>query len=100
LPLGKRSISLRGASTIATDTAQIVLMNEGLNHLDFLFELANRFNANMNRSFTLLLAPAVIGVSGAFLLGFGVSQTLVLNLIGLFLGIGNAMTPLLKPPAK
>jgi Cu2+-exporting ATPase len=94
------SISLRGASTIATDTAQIVLMDEGLNHLDFLFDLANKFNTNMNRSFALLLTPAVIGVSGAFLLGFGVSQTIALNIIGLFLGIGNAMTPLLKPPAK
>jgi Cu2+-exporting ATPase len=94
------SISLRGASTIATDTAQIILMDQGLNHLDFLFDLADNFNINMNRSFALLLTPAVIGVSGAFLLGFGVSQTITLNIVGLFLGMGNAMIPLLKPPAK
>jgi len=91
------SISLRGASTIATDTAQIVLMDGGLNHLDSLFDLANQFKSSMNRSFALLLTPAVISVSGAFLLGFGITQAIALNIVGLFLGIGNAMIPIKLP---
>ena len=90
------SVSLRGASTIATDTAQIILMDQGLNHLDSLFDLAGNFNANMKGTFAILLLPAIIGVSGAFLLGFGIGQTLALNIVGLLLGLGNSMTPLLK----
>jgi Cu2+-exporting ATPase len=94
------SVSLRGASTIATDTAQIVLMDKGLNHLNLLFELADDFNANMNTTFALLLIPAILGVSGAFLLGFGIAKTVALNMTGLTFGIGNVMMPLLKKPAK
>ncbi len=94
------SVSLAGASTIAIDTAQIILMDSGLNHLNLLFDLANKFNANMNTTFAIILIPAVISVSGAFLLGFGLTQTVVLNMSGIILAIGNAMTPLLKQPEK
>jgi P-type E1-E2 ATPase len=89
------SISLRGASTIATDTANIVLMDQGLSHLNPLFDIAEKYNANMNRTFAFMIIPGIIGMSGAFLLGFTIAQTLVLNIIGLGLGVGNAMTPLL-----
>ncbi len=53
------SISLRGASTIATDTAQIVLMDNGLKHLESVFELADDFNANMNTTFAIMLIPTL-----------------------------------------
>ena len=92
------SISLRGASTIATDTAQIVLMDQGLTRLDPLFDLATGFNRNIDRTFTLTLIPAVIGLSGAFLLGFGLAPTVFLNVAGLLLGIGNSTMPLLEGP--
>ena len=94
------SVSLAGASTIAIDTAQIVLMDNGINHLNLLFELANKFNANMNTTFAIILIPAVINVSGAFLFGFGIAQTVALNITSLVFAIGNAMTPLLKQPEK
>ncbi|EDN71178.1 cadmium-transporting ATPase [Beggiatoa sp. PS] len=94
------SVSLRGASTIATDTAQIVLMDQGLNHLSLLFDLADDFNTNMNTTFAILLTPAILGVSGAFLFGFGIAYTVALNMTGLAFGIGNVMIPLLKKPTK
>jgi heavy metal translocating P-type ATPase len=87
------SISLSGASTIAIDTAQIVLMDKGLSHLDILFNLAQDFNRNMDKSLNFMLTPAIIGVGGVFLLGFGLPQTLILNLAGLALGVNNAMHP-------
>ncbi|MCV6637227.1 heavy metal translocating P-type ATPase [Candidatus Albibeggiatoa sp. nov. NOAA] len=87
------SISLSGASTVATDTAQIILMDSGLTHLPYLFELAEEFNKNMNTSFAFMVVPAILSVSGAFLLGFGVAQSILLNVAGLSLGIGNAMRP-------
>lgn len=94
------SVSLRGASTIATDTAQIVLMDQGLNHLSLLFDLADNFNTNMNTTFALLLIPAIFGVSGVFLFGFGIVYTVALNMTGLAFGLGNTMLPLLKQPKK
>jgi len=94
------SVSLRGASTIATDTAQIVLMDKGLNHLSLLFELADDFNTNMNTTFAILLTPAILGVSGVFLFGFSIVYTVALNMTGLAFGLGNTMLPLLKPPKK
>ncbi len=94
------SISLNGAATIATDTAQIVLMDKGISQLNVLFDLAEDFNRNMDKSFNIMLTPAVIGVGGAFLLGFGLSQTLFLNMTGLALGIGNAMRPRIIDPLK
>jgi Cu2+-exporting ATPase len=94
------SISLSGASTIATDTAQIVLMDKGISHLNMLFDLAEDFNNNMDRTFNILLTPAIIGIGGAFLLGFGLPQTLFLNMGGLFLGMGNAMHPRLLDPVE
>ncbi len=90
------SISLSGASAVATDTAQIILMDSGLTHLPYLFELSEEFNSNMNTSFALMLIPAILSVSGAFLLGFGVAQSILLNVAGLSMGIGNAMRPYLS----
>jgi Cu2+-exporting ATPase len=95
------SISLCGASTIATDTANIVLMDQGLSHLNPLFNLAEKYNANMNRAFAMMIIPAIIGASGAFLLGFTIVQTLILNMIGLGLAVSNATIPLLtEQPTK
>jgi Cu2+-exporting ATPase len=90
------SVSLRGASTIATDTAQIVLMDNGINHLDLLFELAVDFNTNMNRTFAIVIIPAIIAVSGTFLFGFGLASTVALNMASIVLALGNTMIPLLK----
>jgi Cu2+-exporting ATPase len=101
LKKSKVSISLRGASTIATDTANIVLMDQGLSHLNRLFDLADKYNANMNRTFAMMIIPAIIGVSGAFLLGFTIVQTLILNMISLGLAVSNATIPLLtEQPTK
>ncbi len=94
------SISLRGASTIATDTAQIVLMDDGLYHLESVFEIADDFNNNMNTTFAIMLTPMVLGVGGVFLLGFGIPKIIALNMTGLVFAAGNAMLPLLKKPKK
>jgi heavy metal translocating P-type ATPase len=95
------SISLSGASTVATDTAQIILMDSGLSHLEFLFDLADKFKNNMDTTFTLMITPAIIGVSGAFLLGLGIGFTVLLNIVGLILGVSNAaVMPLLESPTK
>ncbi|MEN8220037.1 MAG: HAD-IC family P-type ATPase [Pseudomonadota bacterium] len=45
------SISLKGASSVATDTAQIVLMDGRLNQLPLLFKMADEFHHNINTGF-------------------------------------------------
>lgn len=90
------SISLRGASTIATDSAQIVLMGQDLNQLLSLFELSSQFDRNMHTSFMTTLVPGVICVGGAFFLRFGIFTSIMLYNVGLIAGIGNAMLPRLS----
>lgn len=91
------SISLRGASTVATDTAQIILLDQGLSHLPYLFDLAQAYNRNMETSFIIIIVPTLIGMGGALFLGFGLGTTILLNLTGLVVGLGNTMLPTLKP---
>lgn len=90
------SISLRGASSVATDTAQVILMDESLNKLCHLFELADEYKVNMKQTFGAVLIPHALGLSGALLLHFGLFYSVILNQAGLFLGAGNAILPRLR----
>jgi Cu2+-exporting ATPase len=90
------SISLRGASSVAVDTAQIVLMDGDLRHLPKLFELAAGFHANTNRAFAISVVPTMIGIGGAFFLHFTLVHTAILSLGSIFVGLGNAMQPLMR----
>ncbi len=90
------SVSLRGASTIATDTAQIILMDESLRHLGTLFELGGNFTDNMKFNFAAIILPSLLGIGGAFFLHFGLIQSIVLNQLGFAVGVGNAMLPFVR----
>jgi Cu2+-exporting ATPase len=90
------SVSLRGASTVATDTAQVILMNQKLDQLGDLFDLAREFEANMKGTFATVLIPAFMAVGGALFLHFGVTYVIVMNQLGFAGGIGYALWPLLK----
>jgi len=94
------SISLRGASTVATDTAQIILLDQGLNQLTLLFYLAKSFNQNMDTSVALVVTPTIVGIGGAYLLGLGLGSIVLLQIVALLSGTGNAMLPLLYKPSK
>src|SRR5207237_5592379 len=56
------SIYLRGASTAATDTAQVVLLDEGLGRLGDLFDIAADFNKPLATAFVLSIAPGVLSI--------------------------------------
>lgn len=89
------SISLSGATTIATDTAQLILMDGELTKLDFLFEIAAAYEQNKKQNLLATMVPAVICVGGVFFLHFGVLSGVLLYNIGLAIGVTNAMSPLL-----
>jgi P-type E1-E2 ATPase len=94
------SVSLRGASTVATDTAQIVLMDESLKQFVDLFDLAQEFDGNMRTSFMCLFIPTLVGIGGVFFMSFGLVHTMILTSVGLSGGMLNAMVPLLKSQRK
>jgi len=90
------SVSLRGASTIATDTAQIVLMDGTLNSLTQIFELATDLKKNMKGNIYATLLPGIVTIGGAFFLHFGVLSAIWLYNVGLLAGVANAMRPMLS----
>ena len=88
------SISLRGASSIATDTAHIVFMEESLAKLCELRDVARSLDKNVNRSWTLILIPNVLCIAGAFTMGFGVMASVVTNNVAALAALANGMLPL------
>ncbi len=88
------SVSLRGATTIATDSAQIVLMNQSLRQLDQLFEIAHSFNKNLDQSLRIAYVPGFVLIGGVFLLHFGMPAALFLYGGGVTAAIGKALSPL------
>ncbi len=85
------SISLNGASQLATDTAQILLLDQGIQHLSRLFELAQGFNHHMNVQQAMILVPSIFGISTIFLTGAGMSGMMVLTMLSLSTSIGYSL---------
>ena len=90
------SISLRGASSIATDTAHIVFMEEGLSKLCELRDIARELDRNVKRSWGLILAPNIACIVGVFTLGFGIMASVATNNVAALAALGNGLLPLRK----
>ncbi|MEN8219986.1 MAG: heavy metal translocating P-type ATPase [Pseudomonadota bacterium] len=88
------SISLSGASTIATDTAQIVLMDANLERLLDLLQITQALDENMKTNLTVSTIPGVIGIGSVFLFHLGFMTSVVLYALGLFTGVANTMRPM------
>ncbi|MEM7530600.1 MAG: heavy metal translocating P-type ATPase [Chloroflexota bacterium] len=87
------SISLSGASTIATDTAQVVLMNQHLSQLVRLFEISRQFDETMNRAFLCTVLPNSLTVVGSFFFNFVLIQSMILSQSGLGMGLYQLFRP-------
>jgi heavy metal translocating P-type ATPase len=90
------SISLRGASSIATDTAHIVFLEEGLSKLCDLRDISHDLDKNVRRSWQLILAPNIACIAGVFTMGFGIMASVVTNNVAALAALGNGMLPLRK----
>jgi Cu2+-exporting ATPase len=88
------SISLRGATSIATDTAQVVFMEESLAKLCQFRDIAQSLESNVKRSWTLILVPNALCIGGAFTLGFGVMASVLTNNVAAIAALANGMAPL------
>lgn len=94
------SISLRGASTAATDTAQIVLMGQGLQELPFVFQLADEFDGNMRAGFGVSVGQGVVVIGGALLSVVGIIAGTLIWTAALVVGLGIACLPLQRHQIK
>ncbi|MBF0469604.1 MAG: heavy metal translocating P-type ATPase, partial [Desulfamplus sp.] len=90
------SVSLKGASAIATDTAHVILMDESLKKLPMLFSIAFDFQKNMKNSFYMVSAQNIFAVGGIFFLGMGIQAMAVLYIISMLSAAGVTVMPVLK----
>ena len=90
------SISIRGATSIATDLAQVVFMDGSLSHLCKLFDIANGLDSQLRKSLLISLIPLPINLLGIFFLHFSLLSTIVINQMSFWSGVGDAMLPLKK----
>ncbi len=87
------SISLRGATTAATDTAHIVLMDESLRQLPTLFALVERFDATQRNTLWAVLGTSALSLAGIYTLGWGLAATTILDQVSAALGTAVVMRP-------
>ncbi len=90
------SVSLAGASSIATDVADVILMDGTLYHFSDLFDLSKDLSRNLNHSLSILMVPAALLVPGAIFLGAGFGTALIVKNMLFLAGLSNAVHPLYK----
>ncbi len=93
------SISLRGASSIATDTAEIVFMEESLEKLLQLYDISKDLQRNIKRSWRMIVGANALCIGGALFGNFGVMHSMVFNQIGGMAAVANGLIPLRKASA-
>jgi len=90
------SISLSGASTIATDTAGIILMDGSLKSLIQLLDIAKELDTNLKTSTMMTILPGLMCVGGIFFFHYGILSSIILYNTALVFSVSNSMYPLLK----
>jgi len=93
------SISLRGATSIATDTAHVVFMEPGLGKLCELRDIAGELQRNVRISWGLILAPNILCIVGVFTFGFGIAASVLTNNVAALGALGNGVRPMRKVAA-
>ncbi len=90
------SISLRGATSIATDTAQVVFMEPGLGKLCELLDISHELQSNVRISWGLILAPNILCIVGVFTMGFGIAMSVLTNNVAALAALANGIRPMRK----
>ena len=90
------SVSLRGATMVATDVAQVVLMQESLRQLPYLFQLSDDMKRSLKLGLAAGVIPGSINVVGVFLLGWGFFPSIILSISSVITTMGIAMYPAYK----
>lgn len=96
LRLADVSISFRGATTVATDSAQVVLMKDDLRQLKVLWDLSEGFGDNLSTNARQAGKMSILAAIGVLILPFGYWTVEILWAIHVVLGIKIARLPLIK----
>ncbi len=90
------SVSIMGATTVATDTAQIVLMASPgtLAQLNKLFNLAEEYERDLKAQYVLGVHVPAAYIGGALLFGWGIVGGYVIGYIDFLMAIGLAFRPI------
>jgi len=94
------SISLHGASSIAIDMADIVLVKLDLSSLLYTINMSKELNQLLNRGIKLNMGSSVACVAGIFVFGMGLSAAILFYYGTLGLNIGNSMLPIFNENRK
>lgn len=88
------SISLKGATSLATDMAQIVLIDVKLENLNYLVSISKELDRNINRSLMLSVSSGMIVLGGLFFFNIGILSAMLIDGALYSISIGNSMLPL------
>jgi len=86
-------ISLSGSANVALDTAGIILMEQNLDRLEVLFDLAAEMERYRQRGYYATLVPGAAGAAGVLFFGMGLPAALLLDMFGIGAALGTAMWP-------
>lgn len=90
------SVSISGASTIATDTAQIVFMNEKLSNIVDLIILSKQLETTHRNILLSGTVPTAGIIGGVFFFNMGVSAAILTYLLSTGFSLGSAILPLVR----
>ncbi|MEZ4725562.1 MAG: heavy metal translocating P-type ATPase [Caldilineaceae bacterium] len=88
------SVSIAGATTVATDTAQIVLMDGTLAQLDALFELSERYERDMRYQYVLGVYVPAAHMAGILAFGWGLGSIIAIGYPVVMMAIGVGFRPI------
>ncbi|MBN4050247.1 heavy metal translocating P-type ATPase [Desulfobulbus sp. AH-315-M07] len=88
------SFSMRGASDVAVDVADVIIMDGDLTKIETLFQISDTLRDNVRRSFALITLPNVLCIGGALFGAVGLGTSLLLNNGFNFAATINGMLPL------
>ncbi len=94
------SISLAGATSVATDMAQVVFMDGNLIHLNKLFELAKELNSSVENSLLFWASWGVGNIALATFYPIGLIKSSILFGSVFTLGLSHATLPLIRLAEK
>ncbi|MEA3315871.1 MAG: heavy metal translocating P-type ATPase [Campylobacterota bacterium] len=94
------SISFNNASSVAIDTAQIILLKEDLTFLLNAFDISKEFANNQKLGLGSIVALSGISMTGAVFFSLTLQTTMIFYLGSIVSGLGISMLPKLKNKNK
>lgn len=92
------SISMQQATQLATETAQIILMDDNLVGIPFLIDMARRYRRNQGFHIANIAGAFAFSAGGVLLGGFGILWTYMVYLTVVGIGAGLVVYPYFARP--